>query len=200
MKKRSFTELKKSMTFEELNKFCKKVTEEYAKSEAQFARSYFCEHYNISEQCFYKVLEYAVVTNIVEDYIVTKMLNKAIENQNLHSSGAGARSVAKYARMFNQRCAFIAATIPKEEVMRIATDFANNPDISKQDIATANGISRKVLELVLERAIEENIVDDKIFEAIIERSLSKNNSQDAKDYFLGLKKKREANKKGITLE
>ena len=200
MKKRSFTELKKSMTFEELNKFCKKVTEEYAKSEAQFARSYFCEHYNISEQCFYKVLEYAVVTNIVEDYIVTKMLNKAIENQNLHSSGAGARSVAKYARMLNQRCAFVAATIPKEEVMIIATDFANNPDISKQDIATANGISRKVLELVLERAIEENMVDDKIFEAIIERSLSKNNSQDAKDYFLGLKKKREANKKGITLE
>lgn len=200
MKKRSFIQLKKLMRYDEFCKFCKKVTEEYANSEAQFARSYFTENYNVSENCYYKILEYAVVTNLVEDVIVNKMMNKAVANQNLHSQGAGGSSIAKYARMYTQRCEYIAASFSEEEVKKIAIDFADNPDISKEDFATSCGIARKVLEIILERAIENNVVEDKVFEAIEKRSLSKNSSKATKDYFVALSKKREANKKGITLE
>lgn len=203
MKKRSFTQLKKNMSYEEFNRFCKKITEEYAKSEAQFARTYFCEHYNISVSCYYKVLEYAVVTNLVEDVVVSKMMNKAVANQNLHKNGAGGSSLAKYARMYDGRCKYIAMTFPKDEVKRFAEDFADNPDISKGDIASSYGIVRKVVELLLVRAIEENIADDRTVDAIEKRSI-KNASpakvQMTKEYFDALRKKREANKEGITLE
>ena len=76
-KKRSFKQLKKEKNAEELRKFCRKMTEEYANSEAQFARSYFSEHYNISEKCFYEVIKYAIETNLVEDVVVFKAMEKA---------------------------------------------------------------------------------------------------------------------------
>lgn len=200
IKKRSFTQLQKAMSYSDFCKFCKKITEEYAKSEPQFARSYFCNAYNISESCYYKVLEHAVVTNLVEDVIVSRMMNKAVANQSIHKDGAGISSRVKYARMYTQRCEYIAMTFSEEEVKRITTDFADNPDISKVDFASMCGVARKVLELVLERAIENNIVDDDVFEAIRIRSFSKDSSKDTEDYFTTLKKKREANKKGIALE
>lgn len=203
-KKRSFKQLEKSfVTCNEFNKFCKNLTEEYANSEAQFARSYFTENYNISVDCYYKVLEYAVVTNLVEDITVTKMMNKAVSNQNLHQNGAGGSSIAKYARMYTKRCQYIAITFTDKEIKRMALDFGDNPDISKADLAASYGIARKVLELLLVRAIEENIVDDKTVDAIERRSIKNakpENVQMTKDYFAALRKKREANQKGITLE
>ena len=85
----------------------------------------------------------------------------------------------------------------------MAIDFGDNPDISKADLAASYGIVRKVLELVLVRAIEENIADDKTVDAIERRSIKNakpENVQMTKDYFAALRKKREANKQGITLE
>lgn len=202
-KKRSFTQLKKSMSCNEFNKFCKKLTEEYANSETQFARTYFTKYYNISVDCYYKVLEHAVVTNLVEDIVVTKMMNKAVANQNLHKNGAGGSSIAKYARMYDQRCKFIANSFTDKEIKRMAIDFGDNPDINKADLAASYGIARKVLELVLVRAIEENIADDKTVDAIERRSINNakpEKKQITKDCFTALRKKREANKQGITLE
>lgn len=202
-KKRSFTQLKKSMNCSEFNNFCKKLTKEYANSEAQFARTYFTKNYNISVDCYYKVLEHAVVTNLVEDIVVTKMMNKAVANQNLHKNGAGGSSIAKYARMYDQRCKFIANSFTDKEIKRMAIDFGDNPDINKADLAASYGIARKVLELVLVRAIEENIADDKTVDAIERRSINNakpEKKQITKDCFTALRKKREANKQGITLE
>jgi len=202
-RKRSFTKLKKTMTYDEFNKLCKKITEEYANTEAQFARSYYCETYNISVSCYYKVLEYAVVTNLVEDVVVTKMMNKAISNQNLHKNGAGGSSIAKYARMYKKRCEHIAMTFPENEVKKFATEYGDNPDISKQDFASSYGVARKVLELLLVRAIEENIADDRTVDAIELRSIKNAKQQNVemtKEYFAALRQKRKANKEGITLE
>lgn len=201
-KKRSFTQLKKSMTIDKFNKFCKKITEEYAKSEPHFARTYFTEHYNISTNCYYKLLEHAVVTNLVEDVVVSKMMNKAIKNQTAHNESAGATSVAKYARMYDQRCKYIANAFTDKEVIKVATDFGDNPDISKSDLASSYGVTRKVFELVLVRAIEENIADDRTIEAMEYRSIKNAKPQNVemtKEYFAALRKKRESNKQGITL-
>lgn len=202
-KKRSFTQLKKSMSCVAFTKFCKDLTEEYAKSEPQFARTYFTEHYNISTDCYYKVLEHAVVTNLVEDVVVTKMMNKAIKNQSAHNESAGVTSVIKYARMYEQRCKYIANSFLDKEVREAATDFGDNPDISKVDLASSYGVARKVFELVLVRAIEENIADDRTVDAMEARSIKNAKPQNVemtKEYFTALRKKREANKQGITLE
>ena len=194
-KKRSFTQIKKTMQLKEFEDFCKKLTEEYANSEPQFSRNYFCNYYNISESCYYKIMEYAVIMDLVTDNIVAKMLNKSMINQNLHSAGAGGSSVAKYAKMYASRCNYIALSFIDDEVRKIATDFADNPDIPKQDIASMHGISKKVLDLLLERAIEQSIIDDKTVDSIEKRSLNNSHSSNiecTKQYFEGLRKKRKA--------
>ena len=202
-KKRSFTQIKKTMQLSEFEAFCKKLTEEYANSDAQFSRSYFCNRYNISESCYYKVMEFAVVMDLVSDSIVSKMLNKSMANQNLHLAGAGGSSIAKYARMYSARCEYIALSFIDDEVRKIAKDFVDNPDIPKQEIATMHGISKKVLDLLLVRGIEQCIVDDETVNKIEERSIKNShpsNVQRTKEYFEALREKRKAYKIGVSFE
>ena len=135
MRKRSFEQLKKSMLYNEFNNFCKKMTEEYANSEAQFARTYYTTKYNISISCYYKIIEYAIVTNLVNDAVVSKAMNKAVANQKLHNQNAGCSSKVKYSKMYSQRCEYIAISYTNDEIRKMATDFADNPDISKENLA-----------------------------------------------------------------
>lgn len=211
MKKRNFEELRKSMSLKEFNKFCKKVTEEYANSEPQFARTYFCETYRITISCFYKILEYAVVENLVDDIVVQRMIKKAMTNQNAHKNGAGYSSIIKYTRMYQKRKRNIAIAPYKkiaremsvETVRTIAVDFGDNPDITKKEFASAYGVHTKVIDFCLERAIEDNIADDKTVVAIEKRSIKNakaENIEITKRYFSNLRKRRKANKKEITLQ
>lgn len=199
----NFTQLQKKMTSEQLEKFCKKITEEYANSTAQFARSYFCKKYEITISCFYKILEYSVIKNLVEDVIVQKMIKKAIENQNLHKNGAGASSIIKYAKMNTKRYKYIAETMPVNDIKELAEDFANNPNINKMEFASSYGVNSKIIDYCLKRAIIENIVDDFTVKAIETRSIANattNNSDIIEKYFANLKKIREQNRKEIALK
>lgn len=201
--KRSFGELKKQMSLDEFNDFCQKLTKEYANSEARFSRSYLCNYYDISKDCYYKVMEFAVVMDLVTEEEFNKMLNKSVANQNMHSEGAVSSSIAKYAKMYAARCEYIALSFIDDEVRRIAKDFADNPDISKKDIAKINGIPTKALDIILAKAIEQNIVDDTVVDAIQKRSLNnthQSNVEKAKKYFEALRKKREAFKTDTTFE
>ena len=200
MKKRSFRQLKKNMTYEEFNEFCKKIATEYANSESTFARTYFCNYYEIGESCFYRVLEYAIITNLVDDKLFKKMMEKSIANQISHKAGAGMTSVAKYNHLYSKRCEYITLSLPENKIKQIAEDFANNPNVSKEDIALKYNISRKVLELMLERSIIDNVVDDEIFEAIRNRSIKNstpNKKTETEKYFEVLQEKRKNNKGGI---
>lgn len=197
MKKRNFTKLRNSMLLTEFNEFCKKVTTQYANSEPQFARTYFCEIYEITVSCFYKVLEYAVVQNLVDDETVRKMMQKAIQNQNLHKNGAGSSSIIKYAKMYTKRYKYIAETMPEEEVRTLARDFGDNPDITKAEFASAYGVSTKVIDYCLKRAIIEKIADDRTLDAIEKRSISNakvGDVQRTKEFYFALRKMRENSK------
>lgn len=191
MNKRTFKDLKKTMTEEQLAKFCKKIAEEYAKSDSQFARTYFTNQYNITVSCYYKMLEYAVVENLIENGIVTKMMNKAIANQRLHSNGEGGLSSnIKYQKMLVKRNKKVLDSFDDENIKKLALDFADNPDIGKQDLAAAYGITPRILEKLLEKAIVHNIVDDKTFEEIKKRSLRDANKA-AQEYFEKIQRQRE---------
>lgn len=202
-KKRSFKQLKNSFaTEEEFNKFCKKLTEEYSRSEAQFARTYFTQQYNISVSCYYKILEHAIIDNLVEDVVVERMENKAAKNQSAHNESAGGSTRVKYARLKAKRYQNIAESISNEEIKDAARDFADNPDISKQDIASSYGWNKRVLDIILLKAIVDNIADDRTVDSIERRSVNNAESekvQMTKNYFVALRKKREASKKEITL-
>lgn len=192
MENLNFTQIKKRMDMDitEINKFCKKVAIEYANSSYLFTRSYFCKTYNITESCFYKVLRRAVEEDLVDDETVQRMMNKAIGKQQKYAKGAGSNTVMKYADMKAKRH-IVQAT-------NYAIEFANNPDISKKQIAEKHGVTVKKLDQLLAKAIFENHVDDSVVDAIEERSIrnAKQGQEElTRSFFEGLRKKRESYKK-----
>ena len=199
MKKRSFRDLSK-MSISELDSFCKRIAESYAKSDANFARTYYTEHENISVSCFYKVLERAVINNLVSEDIVDKMEKKSELNQSSHAKGAGITTREKYAMLRKKRNEYIIFLYTDEEIKKLAIDFANNSSISKHEFAKKYDVSVKVFDVLLKKAITENIIDDEIFSKIEERSLAKDSSLRTKQFFKLLRERREFNKtKGTAL-
>ncbi len=189
----NFKNLKATMSLEKLNNFCKEIAEEYANSEPQFARKYFSNRYEITFSCFYKVLEYAVTQNLVEDIIVEKMMKKSITNQNLHKNGAGTSTVIKYAKMYTKRYKYIAEAISEKELKDLAIRFGKSPDIPKIEFASMYGVNSKVIDYALERAIKHNIVNDATVDLIEKRSIDnakKGNVERVKKYFENLRKNR----------
>lgn len=199
MKKRSFKELSRTMTVNEINDFCKRIAESYANSEAKFARTYYTKHENISEACFYKVLERAVILNLVSEKIVDKMERKAELNQSLHAKGAGITSKEKYAMLRKKRNEYIIFLYSDEEIKKLATDFANNSQITKKEFAEKYDVSINIIDTLLKKAITENLIDDETFAKIEKRSLAKDSSLRVREFFELLKERRKANLKETAL-
>ena len=170
-KKRCFTKLKNSMNIEVFRNFCKDLTEEYAYSTGEFARSYFSSYYNISESCFYKILEYSIITNLVDYDVVFRIEKKALENSKAKCSDSGAKTRAKFAKMRDQRIKYKSGEFQNKEIKIIAKDFANNPQLTKKDFAKCLKIEVQILEQVLYKACVEKIVNDDIFQKIQKRSV-----------------------------
>lgn len=197
--KRSFRDLAKVMSAQEMDKFCKRIAESYANSETRFARSYYTEHENISVSCFYKVLERAIVMNLVSEKTVDKMEKKAEINQSSHAEGAGMTSREKYAALRKKRNEYIIFLYSEEEIKQLATEFANNPEVSKKQFAEKYDVSITVIDVLLKKSITENIINDETFAKIEERSLQKDSSKRAKDFFKLLHERRNFKTKGTAL-
>lgn len=174
--KRSFKVLKESMTSMEFNYFCQDIAEKYANSDGQCAKSYFSDKYDLSHSCFYKILEYAIVENLVSDEVVNLMQVKAIKNQKVHAENAGSRSILHYQDMRRKRYEKIVSNLSEKEIEEIAKEFAINFQISKKELAEKHGMTIRVIDMILVRAILELIVDDKTFALIRERSLINGNN------------------------
>lgn len=193
-RRRNFTKLKTEYSYEGFCNFCKDVAERYANSDAEFARSYYCRTLNISEACFYRVLEFAVVMNLVSDEIFYKMREKAIKNQKAHAPNAGIASLEKYGIMYEQRCKYIAYAVQVEDVRKFALEYIEKNKISKKDLAKEYGYSTRVADILLVRSIEEGIITDEQVDEMQERCVifSPGNFKILNDFFSGLKKKRKA--------
>ena len=196
---RNFTNLKKNMSLEQLNKFCRNISEEYAKTPYCISRTYFCNTYNITQSCYEKVKEYAIVNFLVSDSIVELMRDKAVANQQFHSEHAGTSTWEKFDRLMEIR----SENLIRDIARKYAVEFAYNPDISKSDLAASHGMKLAEYERCLVMAIEENIADDNTVDAMEERSINNaanpQKAEQTKNFFVGLRAKREANKKGVTL-
>lgn len=195
---RTFTQLKKAMTTEQLNNFCKTIAESYAQSYTCFSRKYYCEQYNITISCYEKVKDYAIVNNLVSDKIVNLMRDKAIANQQYHMSQAGASSWRKFDILMVER----EENKRKTETRKCAIEFAYNPNIPKRTLAAMHGMTIKDFEKMLVIAIEENEVEDAVVDLMEERSIKNSDSTNHNkitQFFAGLREKREKNKKEITL-
>ena len=192
--KRTYSYLKKHMSLTEFENFCKRIASLYAKSENQFSSSYFVENDNITKSCFYKVLEEAVVRNLVSDEVVNMMEKKAIFNQNANAKSAGATTLNHYARLRKKREKFIMSIFTDDKIKELAEYFAQNPEDSKKDIAIKYGITNRKLDEFLQYAFINNIADDETCKLIEVRSLAKNSDDRAKQFFTQLWEKRISNK------
>lgn len=190
----TFTRLKKILSVDEFNELCRKVALEYADSVEYYSADYFCKRYDITKSCFQKMIDYAIVNNLISDNTVNRMMNKAIANQRRHCKTAGITTIEKYARLQNERT---------ENFQReIAIFFVNNPDKTKKELARIKGLTIKEFDWNLVRAIEDNVVSDEIVDSIEERSIKNakpGTEENTKVFFEGMRKKREANKKGVAL-
>lgn len=195
---RSFRTLEKEIKKVAFRKFRKNIAEEYANSEAKFARTFFMKKYDLSQDCFYKILDTTVIECLVDYKTINKMETKALLNQKEHHQEAGLSTKKHYAELKVKRKEYMSTLENSDkvylvkEIEELATEFAYS-QLSKAEFAKAYGMSTELLDRLLQKAIVEMIIDDIVFNAIRERSIE-NTSEDKKDltrsYFLGLIKKR----------
>ena len=185
---RNFTTLRNEKTLENLYKFSKQVATDYACSPASTARSDFMRKYNITESCYYTILEFSVSHSLVSDVIVEKIIKKLTANQRDFNNGYNTR--VKYNLLKEDRKNYSAFS--KSEILYIAKYFAEHPEESKAEIASRFSFcDTKVLDQVLYRACIECIVTDKVFEQIKAHSLgSTQDLNKTEAFFQKLERKR----------
>lgn len=189
--KRNYSYLKKHMSQEEFKTFCKKVANQYAKSDDHFSSSYFVKTENITKSCFYRVIEEAVVRNWISEEIVNKVEAKSISNQKYHAQNAGETTLRKYAELRRKRNEYIFSLYSDEEIRNIAKEFAERKEnISKRDFAKKYDLNIVVLDALLKKAFVENIADDEICKTIERRSLQRDSSKRTVEFFQYLWSKR----------
>lgn len=194
-KRRSFTQLKNSMTLKEFETFCRRIATQYAKSEEQYSASYFVKAENITKGCFYKILYEAIIRNLVSEELVDMMEAKAICNQKAHAVNAGETTRRHYAKLRKERNEYIIYSFTDAEIKQLADNFAKSLEETKIDFAKRYGIKISVLDALLKKAFVENIAEDVTCKEIEKRSLSKDSSKRAKEFFKLLWKERNNNKK-----
>lgn len=121
MAKRTFTDLKGSMSIEKFNLLCREIATEYAYSDLFKATTYFTNHYNITKGCYQKVKEYAVIHFLVSDYVVDLMEKKASANQQRSSVNSSGYQVSNHFKKLR--------TKRKDFIHSLATEYAEHPEI-----------------------------------------------------------------------
>lgn len=195
VKRRTFKQLQKEKDLQELNTFARKVTEAYATSEREYSQRNVAQDNNLTQKALRDLMDYAIITDLVSIEIAEKVLKKSIENQQRKSQEAGGSSISHHKELMKKRVNFIAYFYLPVEIERIASDVANNPRYSIDHFKEKYNIeSGKVMKLILQRAIVENISSDRDVEKIIKRSLKVNATESAKQYFEYLRNERIKNR------
>lgn len=191
VKRRTFKQLQKEKSFQELNEFAKNVTQKYATSQKEYSQSNVAEDNNLTLKGLRELMDYAIINSLVSIEIADKVLKKSIQNQQRKNEEAGGSSISHHKKLIKKRAELIVYSYLPSEIRKIATDFANNPMYSIQHFKIKYKIeSEKVMKLILQRAIVENISSDDEMERIIQRSLKANQTESAKQYFEYLRNER----------
>lgn len=141
---KTFSDLKKSMSLEDLNKYCYTIANDYARSEDREDREDFMIRYGIKESCFNRIINYAVIHYLVSDWAVKQMEEKAKRNQQRHGA-SGISSYYHYQKLRSQRRAF---------AIDMAKFFVENKDKPIEFFIEKYGRSKRGLKYTLEKLIQ----------------------------------------------
>ena len=136
-----FNELHKKLGNKKFNSYASDLAYEYAFSERPIPYKDFAVREGISEKCFKQLLEYAVIHNLVDDWIVDKMEKKACENQEGYSP-SGKAVIDHYQKLRAQRRLFM---------FKLAKDFVNDEDNPIEDFLERYWLEPEELLKLLEK-------------------------------------------------
>lgn len=183
-------DLRKELSLEEFYRFSQKLAFDYATSAASTAVSTLTEKYDISKSTFYTLLNLSITHHLVSDKVVQSIREKLQANLIAHGNN-GYYSTVKHNKLLEERKNYSA--FKKMDIAYIAKYYANNPQLSKQEVATIfHFYSTKPLERVLKRACIELIISDKVFNALRSRAIDNaTNMQYTVDFFCELARYRD---------
>ena len=185
-KPRTFKQLQKSITFEEIKQKAKEVTEIYATSVTICSQEVIASEHGITVKCLRELMDYAIVTNLVSRQIADKVGKKTIKNQK--NSGSAKKHSRKILRQREENLAAIYST---EQIKQIARDYVLRQEqpiiyFTQKYNLESDWLTRSIFQ----RAIVDNIVSDNMMKSMIQRSLRFDNSEYNQKYFEYLRKER----------
>lgn len=188
-KNRTFKQLEKQKTFEELNCFAKEVTEKYATSPIEYSQSNAARDNHLTVKGLRDLMDYAIVTAQVSLNTAILVKNKAIQNQQRKAREAGGSSIVHHEDLIRQRENFLMTAFSRTETRKIAEDIACNPSKPLHYFTKKYRLeSDRMIKLLLKKSIVEDIVTDEVMELIIKRSYS---TEKANQVFQEFRKQRE---------
>lgn len=195
-----FKEMERILSVQELNDLATEVAEAYADPRGTYetTKKMLAEEFEMTPNIVDKLLDYAVVHSLVSSAVVYRMEKRAEKNQRRYSPDKKAHSVhTHYSELRRKRIEYQICMLTKVEIKEVAVRFAENSQITKEDLAISYGLDKSSIDVILKKAITENICDDETFKKIERRSLAVNGDPQVKEFFNQLRKRREATKKNF---
>lgn len=192
MKRRNYSELEKTRNRKQMRAFVREVAEFYANTDNGISKPYITNYYQITDSCYYKILEYAVIWGVVDDVIVKRMEEKTCFNARLHS-GSCYRTESKYAELRNLRKEYKRFPFTKKEAKEITIAFAKKK-LTKAELAEKFCTTKSKIDKAIYVSIASNWVKDETYNKIKESSLKADSSEKTAIFFKELDSLRESNK------
>lgn len=194
-----FKDLERSMTLRDLNELSAEIADQYADRENHdITKKELAEMFEMTPNLVGKLLDYAVINRLVPEATVKRMEDRSVHNQKQHSPDRKATTAKEhYSSLRRKRIEMEVFGVSEETIKEIATRFANECDKTKEDFALEYQLDKSAIDVILKKAITENICDDETFKKIEERSLKHNNTPVAEEFFKQLHERREAKKKNF---
>ena len=193
MKRKKFSDLEKVKNRAQMRKFIREVANLYASTKNSVSKDYITNYYQITDSCYYKILEYAVIWGVVSDVTVNRMEEKTCYNAQLHS-GSSRQTKEKYAKLREERKEYLEFPFTKKEAKEITTLFAERKT-TKEELANKFCTTKSKIDKAMYLAIKNNWVKDAIYIKIKENSLRVDSSEKTVEFFKELDSLRDANKK-----
>ena len=192
-KARTLKEIKKQYegSPDEYDRFAKKVTEAYVNDRQNLSQEDVAKLFKITSGSVRKLMDHAIIRAVVSRKTAEQVMQKSIGNQKRHHGEAGGTSIIHNSELMDQRDQYLAESCDPMLVEFIVGNITYS-GFSLEDTAQSFNIETlRVLKLILQRAVIENIATDKDTDILVKQSLEANNKPYVKKYFDNLLKKRE---------
>lgn len=170
---RNYTDLKQQLNIEDFETLAKKVTKAYGNSKIEYTQSEVAKDFDVTTQAVRKLMDYAIINCIVSKDYSVKVLNKLIENQQRKHQEAGGSSIRHHNELMKKRDDVIANSYDEYYILEIVNYWLYEAIDFTDVIHRFNIESERILKLLLQRGIVEDIISDNEANEIIQRSLRK---------------------------